>query len=699
MSDIKGIPNKLIDEKSPYLLQHAYNPVNWYPWGEEAFAKAKAEDKPVFLSIGYSTCHWCHVMERESFEDKEVAELINKNFVAIKVDREERPDIDHIYMDVCQSITGRGGWPLTVVLTPEQQPFFVGTYFPKTSREGFPGLMHILTVLDQHWREKRQTVLAEIAEISKAASRRLHLKSSNLSRNTLDKAYDSMANNFDVVNGGFGLAPKFPMPHQLLFLLRYYALTGKEQALLMVKETLDSMSRGGIYDQLGYGFSRYSVDAEWHAPHFEKMLYDNALLAYIYTETFQATRDPHYKEIAEQIFVYEQRDMLDKTGGFYSAEDADSEGHEGKFYLWSQDEIIDILGSEGQLFADFYSVTPQGNFEAAANILYFTKENISEFAISRGIEPADLQMKLAEYRHKLWQQREKRVHPHKDDKILLGWNALFIASLAKGAKVFDNQDYLKLAEETLKSLQTLLRRPDGRWLARYRDGEAAYLAYLDDYAYLCWALLELYEASLDFSYIAEAVKLCEQVVELFTDQKHGGFYFYGHDSETLLRRPKEYSDGALPSGNSVMAWCLAKICRLTQQPKWESLLTKLLASISGEIAQYPQGYSFLLQTLLYQGKPPQQAVIAGWQKHEATAALLKTCQASYQPFLDVVLAEEDSRQESVALFPQLADYPIRDNQATAYVCENYQCQLPVHTPAELDQLFVTTFSKKMDKRQ
>jgi uncharacterized protein YyaL (SSP411 family) len=696
MSELKGKPNKLIDEKSPYLLQHAYNPVNWYPWGEEAFAKAKAEDKPVFLSIGYSTCHWCHVMEKESFEDEAVAALINKNYVAIKVDREERPDIDHIYMEVCQSITGRGGWPMTVVLTPEQQPFFVGTYFPKESREGFPGLMHILTVLDEHWREKRQTVLEEIAEISRASSRRPHLKSSNLARSTLDKAYDSLAHDFDVVNGGFGLAPKFPMPHQLLFLLRYYALTGKEQALLMVRETLDSMSRGGIYDQLGYGFSRYSVDAEWHAPHFEKMLYDNALLAYIYTETFQATRDPHYKEIAEQIFAYEQRDMLDKTGGFYSAEDADSEGHEGKFYLWSQAEIINILGEDGQLFADFYSATPQGNFEAAANILYFTEENIDEFAISRGIDPTELREKLAAGRHKLWQQREKRVHPHKDDKILLGWNALLIAALAKGAKVFDNQDYLKLAKQTLESLQTLLQRQDGRWLARYRDGEAAYLAYLDDYAYLCWALLELYEATLDASYLVKAMKLCDQVVELFTDQKHGGFYFYGKDSESLLSRPKEYSDGALPSGNSVMAWCLAKIHRLTQQPQWETRLKKLLESTSGEVAQYPQGYSFLLQALLYQGKPPQQVVVAGWKDHEATTALLKTCRARYQPFLDVILADEDDRQDMTAILPQIVDYPISGNEVTAYVCENYQCQLPVHTAVELDQLFATTFSQRSD---
>ncbi len=681
--------NRLINEKSPYLLQHAYNPVNWYPWGEEAFAKAREEDKPVFLSIGYSTCHWCHVMERESFEDEEVAALINKNFVAVKVDREERPDIDHIYMNVCQSLTGRGGWPLTVVMTPEQRPFFVGTYYPKHSREGFPGLIRILTVLAENWHENRAAVTAEIGEISQAINRPSSGEAAVLSQDIAQKAYDSLAREFDVVNGGFGWAPKFPMPHQLLFLLRYYALTGKKQARLMVQTTLDAMSRGGIYDQLGYGFSRYSVDAEWHAPHFEKMLYDNALLAYTYAEAYEVTHDPHYQKIAEEIFTYEQRDMLYNSGGFYSAEDADSEGVEGKFYLWSRTEIVSLLGSDGELFADFYGVTPQGNFAADANILYFTKQDMQDFAISRKITVAELADKLAASRQKLWQHREQRVHPHKDDKILLGWNALFIAALAKGARVFERSDYLTLAEKTWKSLQTLLRRPDGRWLARYREGEAAYPAYLDDYAYLCWALLELYEASADLVYVTEAITLAEQVLDLFSDSEHGGFFFYGRDGETLLARPKEYNDGALPSGNSVMAWCLAKLYRLTQQSHWKDALEKLLESVSGEVARYPQGYSFLLQTLLYQSKPPAQAIIAGWKGQRNTELLLKTCRQEYQPFREVILVDEDCRRQTETLFPQIVDYPLQDNQATAYVCENYQCQLPVRTSDELAQLFAT----------
>jgi uncharacterized protein len=627
-------------------------------------------------------------MEGESFEDAEVAELLNKNFVAIKVDREERPDIDHIYMEVCQAMTGRGGWPLTVIMTPKQKPFFVGTYFPKISREGYPGLMQILTVLAEHWRENRQTVIAEMGEFHKVLSKQ-RFKIGHLSQATMDKAYENLAREFDVVNGGFGFAPKFPMPHQLFFLLRYYALTGKKQALVMVQTTLDAMSRGGIYDQLGFGFSRYSVDPQWHAPHFEKMLYDNALLAYAYIEAFEVTNEPRYQQIAEEIFTYVQRDMLDKTGAFYSAEDADSEGVEGKFYLWSRADIIRLLGSEGELFVDFYSATSQGNFEADANILYLTKESFEEFARAHELTPTELQGKLAAGREKLWQQREQRVHPHKDDKILLGWNALLIAALAKGARVFNEPRYLELAEQTWQSLQTLLKRPDGRWLARYREGEAAYLAYLDDYAYLCWALIELYGASLDVDVIAEASQLAEQVLVLFGDQKHGGFFFYGQDGEKLLRRPKEYSDGALPSGNSVMAWCLAKLYRLTQQPQWKNELDKLLKEVPGEVADYPHGYSFLLQALLYQSQPPQQAIIAGWRQQSETDAMLKVCRKKYAPFLDVILIDEKDRQKTAELFPQTLDYPLLDHQVTAYVCENYQCQLPVHHKEDLERIVAT----------
>lgn len=686
MSSTEKKANRLIHEKSPYLLQHAYNPVDWYPWGEEAFNKAKEEDKPIFLSVGYSTCHWCHVMEQESFEDETVAAMLNKDYVAIKVDREERPDIDQVYMKVCQAVTGHGGWPLTVVITPDQQPFFVGTYFPKESREGFPGLTRILTVLAQNWRENRQAVTAEIGEISQMANKRVHQSGGKLSQLVLDKAYDILARDYDAVEGGFGLSPKFPMPHQLLYLLRYYAATGKEQALFMVETTLKAMARGGIYDQIGYGFSRYSMDVKWHVPHFEKMLYDNALLAYTYSEAYRATKDVTYQRIAEETFTYLMRDMMSPEGVFYSAEDADSEGVEGKFYLWSKQEISDLLGADADWFLTYYSVTDKGNFADDANILYCSAEEDREFAADHKIAPEEFQEKLAAARRKLWEAREKRIRPHRDDKILLGWNALAIAALAKGARELEKDEYLSAAERAFAWLKENLRRSDGRWLLRYCDGETANLASLDDYAYLCWALLEMYETTYKIEYLVQASEVAEEINRLFADSKRGGYYFTGHDSEALLQRPKEYEDGAIPSGNSVIAWCFSRLLKVTGKGTWRSEMEKTVKSISGAVNRYPRGYAFFLLAIL-ERENCDQAVVAGRRSDSLTQELLAVCREDYHPLLAVILNDAEQPELIREWLPQTESYPMKEDQATAYVCTENGCELPVQTAKELRSTF------------
>lgn len=668
--------NRLINEKSPYLLQHAHNLVEWYPWGDEAFAKAKAEDKPIFLSIGYSTCHWCHVMERESFEDPEVAEVLNEGFVSIKVDREERPDVDHLYMTVCQALTGHGGWPLTIIMTPEKKPFFAGTYFPKHSRRGMPGIMEILTRVRQIWVKEQSTLVQSGEEITQSLVQNYLVPvSGELLPQVIDRAYHGLGRYFDHVYGGFGSAPKFPTPHNLTFLLRYAKIKKEERALEMVEKTLEQMYKGGIFDHIGFGFSRYSTDRKWLVPHFEKMLYDNALLAIAYLEAYQVTGKPLYQEVVEKIFSYILRDMTSPEGGFYSAEDADSEGVEGKFYVWSPQEINEILGEEkGKRYAILMDITPQGNFEGKSipNLIQHNLADLDE----------QTRQFLADCRIKLFEAREKRVHPHKDDKILTAWNALMIAALAIGARALDNKTYLVAAEKAISFIFEKLQRADGRLLARYRDGEAAYPAYVDDYAFLIWALLELYETTYQPSYLAKAVDLNKQMLDLFWDREAGGLYMYGQDSEQLLARPKEIYDGAMPSGNSVAAWNFLRLASLTADYILEERAQELFQAFGGTVKENPAGYTFLLQAYLFAAERTQEVIIVTGEETKEAREMVKILHHGFLPHTTSHLLTPQNR-ELIKTAPFLQEYQPAEGKTLAYVCEHFACHAPVSDASSL----------------
>jgi hypothetical protein len=675
----KLMANRLSKEKSPYLLQHANNPVDWYPWSEEAFIKASRENNPVFLSIGYSTCHWCHVMERESFEDKEVAEVLNSGFVSIKVDREERPDIDHIYMSVCQAMTGQGGWPLTILMTPDKKPFFAGTYFPKHERWGRPGLVEILAEVRDKWGKDRD-LLVEAAEkvTSTLFAEKSKGQGKELGGKTLLKAFFQARGRFDKEFGGFGTAPKFPTPHNLSLLLRYWKRSGDKEALDMVEHTLERMYRGGIYDHIGYGFSRYSTDKKWLAPHFEKMLYDNALLALAYIEGYLATGRKLYARVAKEIFTYILRDMTSPEGGFYSAEDADSEGEEGKFYVWTPAEIIDILGDkDGKTFCELFDITPKGNFEGRniPNLIATAPFNAAEGLTMEAEEAAG---SIQSMREKLFNAREKRVHPYKDDKILASWNGLMIAALARGAAVFGEDIYRDAAERAVEFVFKSMRRADGRLLARYRDGESAYPAYLDDYAFLTWGLLELYEATFNVSHLERAIELTGQMIDLFWDEENGGFYFNGKDAEQLISRPKEVYDGALPSGNSVALLNLMRLARLTVDEKLTEIAEKQVKAFSGSIVEYPWGYTHFLMGVDFMLGPIREIVIAGKAEDDETEAMLQAARHAFMPnALLVFHPEGEAGYEIEKLVPFLKEQQPVDGKTAAYICKNYACQAPV----------------------
>ncbi|HPL54760.1 MAG TPA: thioredoxin domain-containing protein [Bacillota bacterium] len=663
--------NKLVREKSPYLLQHAHNPVDWYPWSDEAFTKASREDKPIFLSIGYSTCHWCHVMERESFEDEEMAEVLNDNFVAIKVDREERPDIDHIYMSVCQAFTGSGGWPLTIIMTPDKKPFFAGTYFPKRSRMGHPGLIEILEKTIESWNKQRDRLLAASESILDYLNSDSGADSAGeLTIEAAEKAFKDLKSDFDSEYGGFGRAPKFPSPHNLQFLLRYWKLTNNPDALNMVEKTLRSMYRGGIFDHMGYGFSRYSTDRKWLIPHFEKMLYDNAQLAIIYMEACQATGKPQYGEVARQIFEYVLRDMTSSEGGFYSAEDADSEGVEGKFYIWNPMEVTDILGEDAAAeFNSYYGINEGGNFEGNSipNLLH-NKEAFDNI----GSNPAE------GYRIKVFEARKKRVHPHKDDKILTSWNGLMIAALAIGAKVLGDKKYIDAAEKALTFIRSRLIRNDGRLLARFSEGEAAYPAYLDDYAFLIWGLIELYETTFKAEYLKLALNFSSDMIRYFYDKDSGGFYLYGSDSEQLIVRPKDVYDGATPSGNSAAAMNFLRLGRLTGNSDLEEKAYMQLKAFGTLINNHPTGYTYMLMTLLSINSKSQEIVIVGDREEQNARRMLELINKSFQPFTVVVFKDADTLKAGITdIAPYTKEQKMIDDKATVYICENYACRAPL----------------------
>jgi uncharacterized protein YyaL (SSP411 family) len=677
--------NKLRGEKSPYLLQHAHNPVDWHPWGEEAFERARKEDKPIFLSIGYSTCHWCHVMERESFEDQQVAELMNNAFVCIKVDREERPDIDSVYMTICQVMTGSGGWPLTIIMTPERKPFFAATYIPRENRFGRIGMKQLIPRIRELWEYHRGDALTsadKVTSILEKAS--IELEGEELKEDTLESAHGQLSRNFDVKYGGFSNAPKFPSPHNLMFLLRYWRRTGDKRALMMVEMTLQNMRRGGIYDHVGFGFHRYSTDLRWLVPHFEKMLYDQALLAMAYIEAYQATGKKQYGETAREIFTYVLRDMNAPEGGFYSAEDADSEGEEGRFYLWTEKEIRGILpAEEADLVIRILSMQQGGNFKQEATGIK-TGENIphrtgpfSALAQDLGMVPEELKECLEIAREKLFAVRESRVHPHKDDKILTDWNGLMIAALAKGAQAFRDPLYVDAAKRAVEFILEKMRDPNGRLYHRYRDAEAAIPAFLDDYAFLIWGLMELYEATFEPGYLRRAIEFNDCMITHFWDSGTGGFYFCADDADTILVRKKEIYDGAIPSGNSIAALNLLRLSRLTGSPEYEEMAIRLVRAFSKMISEAPAAYCQCMVALDFALGPTSEVVIVGNPGSGDTMTMIQTLQGSFTPHKVMMFRSAEERDPEIT---QLAAFT-RDlrsigGKATAYVCKGFRCDLP-----------------------
>lgn len=677
--------NRLIFEPSPYLQQHARNPIDWYPWGEEAFAKAVAEGKPIFLSIGYTTCHWCHVMEHESFEDEEVAKVMNENYVAIKVDREERPDIDEVYMSFTMAMTGSGGWPMSVIMTPDtKKPFFAGTYFPKTDMPGRPGLISILTRIGQLWDEEQDKVVSEADRVTEVIRQHLDTKVGEMPGEAeFKKAFDYFTQSYDADYAGFGTSPKFPVPPNISYLLRFHHRTGEDKALEMASRTLKEMRKGGMYDQVGFGTHRYSTDRKWLLPHFEKMLYDQALIAIANLEAYQITQDEFFANTVREIFTYVLRDMTSKTGGFYSAEDADSEGEEGKFYVWRPEQVIEIAGDEeGKLFNRIYNITEEGNFieeatrEATGTSIPHLTKTIEEWAVELKEDAPVLRARLDATREKLYAHREGRIHPQKDDKILTDWNGLMIAAFAKGAQILDSEEYRNAAVKAADFVLETLRTEDGRLLKRYRLGEAGLTAHLEDYAFMTWGLLELYETTFETRYLKEAIALTEETIEHFWDGEEGGFYMTAEDSEELLLRTKKLYGGAIPSGNAVSALNLIRLYRMTGEETFQSHFVDLLEAFGGELNQNPSQFPMVMQAIDFHMGPSKEIVIAGDPEAADTQAMLSALRKPFLPNKVVLLRPPGDDPEIAKLAEYTRTQVARGGAATAYVCENFACQLP-----------------------
>ena len=676
------MPNRLIDETSPYLQQHANNPVDWYPWGQEALQRAQDEDKPIFLSIGYAACHWCHVMERESFEDRDIAAVMNQLFVSIKVDREERPDLDSIYMQAVQALTGRGGWPMTVFLTPDLKPFYGGTYYPPEDRGGMPGFRRVLEAMADVYTTRRSDALASAEKLCAYLQQSTHAQVGvePLLAETLGRAYRRLAPELDAEHGGFGGAPKFPQPATLEFLLRYGLRVDDQVPTVMVDLTLDRMARGGIYDHLGGGFHRYSTDPFWLVPHFEKMLYDNALLARLYLHGYQATGNGHYRRVAEETIDYTLRDMRDPAGGFYSSQDADSEGHEGKFYVWTRQEILDVVGREdGELFNRYYGVTEAGNFEGA-NILNVPTE-AEKLADELGLPVAELEAAVFRGAARLHEVRRQRVWPIRDEKVLTAWNGMMLAALAEAAAVLHRRDYLEAAETTATFLLDALRL-DGRLLRTYRDGQAKLKAYLEDYAYLIDGLICLYEASGRERWLEEAQILADAMVDLFRDPLQGAFYDTGRDHEALIIRPRDIQDGALPCGSSMAVMGLMRLSVLTGRPEYRNHAAEALRGVRSLLDQAPAAFGNWLSGLDFYLSTPKEIVIVGPQDHPGTGSLLAAVHSRFLPN-KVVVQSETGDEDGMSSLPLMEGRAMIGGQPTAYVCENFACQLPVTEPEAL----------------
>ncbi len=687
-------PNRLIHEKSPYLLQHAFNPVDWYPWGEEAFRKARGEDKPIFLSIGYSTCHWCHVMAHESFENTQIATILNQYFVSIKVDREERPDLDRVYMLATQALTGQGGWPMSVFLTHDLKPFYAGTYFPAESRYGRPGFGDLLQAIHEAWANDRKRILQSATQITAHLKERTVAQKSetDLNESLLERAYNLTAVTYDRAQGGFSNAPKFPRPVTLNFLLRYHYRSGDKKALDMVLTTLRKMAAGGIHDQIGGGFHRYSVDGQWRVPHFEKMLYDQAQVAVAYLEAYQITNDSFYARVARDILDYVLRDLTGPHSGFYSAEDADSprpenpEKHgEGAFYVFAKEEIEKTLGVKtGKVFIYYYGIEdggnapldPQGEF-AGKNILYVA-HSLDETASQFGKSPTEIEKLLSAARQKLFQVRARRPRPHLDDKVITSWNGLMITALARGYQVLNEPRYLRAAEQSAGFITSRLYDSKQKvLLRRYRKGSAGLEAHLDDYAFLVQGLLDLYEASFSIKWLIYATALTDKQAELFGDPRGGGFYDTSGDDRTVLLRLKEDYEGAKPTGNSVAALNLLRLAQMTDNERWYRKGVETIVTFSGLLNKYPTTMPQMLVALDFQLHNLKQVIIAGKPNSEDTMKMLKRVHDRFLPKKVILLADGGEGQEYLSKYlPFIASMRMRDGIATAYVCENYTCKLP-----------------------
>jgi uncharacterized protein YyaL (SSP411 family) len=676
------MPNRLASETSPYLLQHAHNPVDWYPWGPDALEKARAEDKPILLSIGYSACHWCHVMERESFENDDIARLMNDNFVNIKVDREERPDLDAIYMQAVLALTGHGGWPMTVFLTPNGEPFYGGTYFPPQDRGQMPGFPRVLLAMSEAYKTRRTEVTQATTELVSRLQQGASLRAmpALLTKEMLDQALQGLGQAFDQYEGGFADAPKFPQPMTLDFLLRYYHTTRDAKALHMVELTLQKMARGGIYDQLGGGFHRYSVDARWLVPHFEKMLYDNALLSRLYLDAFKVTGRSFYRRVVDETLAYVLREMTGPEGGFYSSQDADSEGEEGKFFVWTPQEIETLLGKEdADLFSAYYDVTDIGNFEHK-NILNVPTD-ASSVAREIGVPLEKLALAIQRGKKLLMETREKRVHPGRDDKVLTAWNGLMLRSFAEAAAALDNPEYRKAAVDSAQFLTTKLM-DNGRLLRTYKTGQARLKGYLEDYSFLIDGLIAVYELTLDSQWLDHAHRLTDAMIDLFWDDSSGVFYDTGNDHEALLIRPRELFDNAMPCGSSVAVDVLLRMALLTGNEDYKAKAGRLLNGMGNMPAQYVIGMGRWLAALDFYLAQPKEIVIVGPQSDPAAAALLKTVHSRYLPHKVVAGMEQDDPMGANPS-PLLKFRTKVQGKPAAYVCENYACLLPVTTPDDL----------------
>jgi hypothetical protein len=660
--------NRLINENSPYLLQHAHNPVNWYSWCDEAFNIAKKENKPIFLSIGYSTCHWCHVMAHESFEDEDVAKILNDNYISIKVDKEERPDIDNIYMEVSQALTGTGGWPLTIIMTPEQKPFYAATYLPKNSKGQHIGLIDVLLIVKDKWLNQKEEIvnsasgilekMQEIVKTSKEGSNRV-------CKDNFKDAYNQLIYSFDHVYGGFGNAPKFPTPHKLLYLLRYHVVKGDDQSLNMVEKTLLQMYKGGIFDHIGYGFSRYSTDKKWLVPHFEKMLYDNALLAVTYLEAYLLTNNEIYKEILNKILKFVSEEMLDSNGGFYTAIDADLEGKEGEYYLWDYDELKGVLDNdEFKLFVDYYQVAKEGNFEGKNIVNLIHKDRIT----TDSEEIKKIQAKLLKI-------RRLRVQPHKDDKILTSLNGMMIVAYAMSGKYLNKNEYINIAQKAADFIINNLINKDGRLLARYRNNEAKYLGYLNDYAYFIYGLTELYLATNNETYLSFAHKLSDDMIDLFYDKENGGFFYSGNDAEKLILNYKEIYDGAIPSSNSMATLDLLRLGYIIDEYKYEKVACEQYTTFSSIVKSNPSAYMHFLSTYLLKVKGLNKIVFIYKNENEEVKDIKKLLLTKYAPFSEIIILSKNNLTDS----KYFELYQHEKSDLILHICVNNICEEPLRS--------------------